>query len=586
MGPQPVRGIQASRECGVGDDAAAARQPVLETGREPMRHDVEVHDIGQHGGAGGRGGGAPAPGLRGRDVFKASGPENRTGVVDREAQGGVAQAGAVAPESAPAPDPVADVVDGSRGGIVATAGEGSEHQRRNEAGDTAGQPGPSQRLAQRRGRPLRVLVAGASGLVGSAIVDRLVRVGHLVVPGVRNPEACRLRWPHLRPRRLDYTDLAGSEQWREAVAGIDVVVNAVGIFVEQGNQSFDALHVNGPALLFAAAAEAGVGRVVQVSALGAAADSPFEFLASKGRADAALRRMPLVSVVVRPSLVYAACGDSTRAFARLAGLPVTPVPGDGGQRIQPLHLDDLCDALVRVIEEPTAPARLDAVGAAPLALRDYLAMFKRAMGQRCRFVGVPVPLVRRVLRLAGAGRRGPVVANDAALSMLLAGNTADSGPMVRLLGRPLRPVWSYVHPAEALAMRDASQLAWLLPLMRLAVAAMWLVTAGVSLFGFPIERSLELLARTGLHGAGAQFAFYGAVLLDLVLGIATLAMRRRQVLYRVQIGLVLFYTAAISAHLPGFWLHPYGPVLKNIPVLALLLLLHQLDGRRGGPAAG
>ena len=81
------------------------------------------------------------------------------------------------------------------------------------------------------------------------------------------------------------------------MAGVDAVVNTVGIFREAGAQSFEAIHTRAPVALFEACVEAGVRRVVQVSALGAAADAPTEFLRSKHRADEALGALPLSSVV-------------------------------------------------------------------------------------------------------------------------------------------------------------------------------------------------------------------------------------------------------------------------------------------------
>lgn len=75
-----------------------------------------------------------------------------------------------------------------------------------------------------------------------------------------------------------------------------------------------------------------------------------------------------------------------------------------------------------------------------------------------------------------------------------------------------------------------------------------------------------------------QVSALGAALLDLALGIAIYLVRRRGWLWRVQIALVLFYTLVITIDLPEYWLHPYGPLTKNLPLLAALVLLHELDG--------
>src|SRR6059058_4772759 len=103
--------------------------------------------------------------------------------------------------------------------------------------------------------------------------------------------------------------------------------------------------------------------------------------------------------------------------------------------------------------------------------------------------------------------------------------------------------------------------------MRLTLAAVWITAGVVSLGLYPVADSLALLARTGLTGKLAYVALYVAALLDLALGIATLALRRRRLLWLGQMALIAGYTAIISVWLPEQWLHPYGPVVKNLPIL-------------------
>jgi hypothetical protein len=111
-----------------------------------------------------------------------------------------------------------------------------------------------------------------------------------------------------------------------------------------------------------------------------------------------------------------------------------------------------------------------------------------------------------------------------------------------------------------------------LRLLRLSLAAVWLGTAAVCLWGYPMQESMALLAPLGVHGAQAQALVVAAALLDAALGLATLLWPTPW-LWRAQMALVLGYTAVITATLPQFWLHPFGPVLKNLPLLAILWVL-------------
>lgn len=419
---------------------------------------------------------------------------------------------------------------------------------------------------------MRVLVAGGDGLLGAALVRRLAAAGHTVIlagraRGGADGDSATLA--------LDYTAPPAHAALVERLRGVDTVVNAVGIFREKGKQSFDAVHVKGPLALFHAAVEAGVPRIVQISALGADPGANEEFLASKGRADVQALALPVSVRVVRPSLVFAPEGASTRQLARWADLPLTPLPGDGRQRIQPIHIDDIAALLECLAVDNEAPAMTAAVGSRPLELREYLDMFRRAFARRSAFLSVPLPLLRRMLSWVGRMRGG--LASADALAMLERGNTADPSALRVFLRRPLRDPATFFdrRAAHGLAMH-VRHLRYLV-LMRWALAAMWLGTAWVSLFAYPRAASHALLARLGLHGDWADLALWSGALLDAVLGLALLVLRRRRGIYRAQLALVLAYTLLISIGLPEFWWHPFGPLLKNIPLLAMILVLHALD---------
>ena len=117
-----------------------------------------------------------------------------------------------------------------------------------------------------------------------------------------------------------------------------------------------------------------------------------------------------------------------------------------------------------------------------------------------------------------------------------------------------------------------------LPLLRWSVGIVWLVTGVLSLGIYPVEESHALLARLHVEGAPAGVLLYGAALLDIALGFAVLFLRRRWI-WRLQIGIMLGYTILISLFLPEFWLHPFGPILKNIPLLAIMLVMHEHEKR-------
>ena len=427
---------------------------------------------------------------------------------------------------------------------------------------------------------MKILVTGATGFIGSRVVDALAARGHIVVAAVRHASTRFVAQARVELIETDFARDIDPAAWRPRLAGVDAIVNAAGILRERATQTFGAVHVRAPKALFAAAVTAGVRRIVQVSALGADAGALSRYHRSKKEADDFLRGLPLDWVVVKPSVVYGPDGASARLFTMLASLPLVPVPGDGAQSLQPVHVDDVVQGIVALVES-TKPERrdVDVVGPAPLALRDYLARLRHALGLgNARCVRIPLPMMMLAARVGDVLPRA--LLDTEILGMLTRGNTGDPAALTGLLNRQPRGVDSFVAAAEAPGVRALAKMQWLLPALRLSIAAVWIWTGIVSLGVYPVEESYALLSRVGATGGMAALLLYGAAALDFALGVGTLVMHRRRWLWLAQIAVILAYTGLISARLPEFWIHPYGPVLKNLPMLAALWLLYELEERR------
>jgi uncharacterized protein YbjT (DUF2867 family)/uncharacterized membrane protein YphA (DoxX/SURF4 family) len=381
---------------------------------------------------------------------------------------------------------------------------------------------------------------------------------------------------------VDFTTAQQPAVWEAHLAGVDAVINTVGLFRERGRQTFDVVHDRAPRALFAAALQAGVPRVIQISALGADEHARSRYHVSKRRADDYLRSLPLEWTIVQPSLIYGPGGTSARFFTALASGPVIALPGRGDPLVQPVHIDDVIEALVRLLENTdsarrTHRATLPFVGPRPLTLREFLSTLRAGMGLgRPRFVHVPMALARAGAR-GGDLLPGSLLSTES-LEMLMRGNVGDPAPMQELLGRSALPAERFVPADHARAIQADAKLQWLLPLLRWSIAIVWIVTGIVSFGIYPVEESYALLRQAGVPQPLAPLMLYGAAGLDLVFGIAMLVLRNRQLLYLAQIAVIVLYTA-ISIRLPEFWLHPYGPILKNLPMLAAIVLLYSLERR-------
>jgi uncharacterized protein YbjT (DUF2867 family) len=426
---------------------------------------------------------------------------------------------------------------------------------------------------------MKVFLAGAGGFIGRALTKALAARGHAVVCGVRDPDARGLAGCCVRLERIDFDTHVEPAAWLSRLDGAEVVVNAVGIIAERPHSSFDAVHTQAPIALFAAALRAGVRRIVQVSALGADAEARSRFHLSKKAADDVLATLPIDWVVVCPGLVYGPGGESARLFTTLASLPWIPIPGRGGYEVQPIHIDDLVEAIVALVESPSSQRRrIPLVGPRALGFGAFLSELRSGLGLgRARFVHIPAAVVAGWLRVPRWLRGGSL--DQETLAMLYRGNTADPTPTHALLGRQPRPVSEFIPAQAAWSERASAQLRWLLPILRASIALVWIFTGIVSLGLYPPEQSYELLARAGVPAGMAPAALYGAAALDLLLGFLSLSARRRPSLWLIQMAVIVGYTIIVTVKLPEFWLHPYGPMLKNLPMLAAIWAVYELERR-------
>lgn len=114
-------------------------------------------------------------------------------------------------------------------------------------------------------------------------------------------------------------------------------------------------------------------------------------------------------------------------------------------------------------------------------------------------------------------------------------------------------------------------------IIRISLALIWIITGIISMGIHPVEESLNLLKRVGIEGQFGLWTLYGEALLDIGLGVLTL-MAPDKTLWLFQILVVGVYTLVITFFLPEFWLHPFGPLLKNLPIFTLLWLLYKNEG--------
>ena len=240
-------------------------------------------------------------------------------------------------------------------------------------------------------------VFGGSGFLGRYIVRRLAADGYVVRVAVRRTaRANELRSMGNVSQVVPlYCSLADEATVARAVEGADVVVNLVGILAEARRGDFERLHVEGPGRIARLASVSGVTRLVQMSAIGAASDSPAAYGRSKAGGEEAVAAAFPDAVVLRPSLVF---GPEDEFFNRFGGLarisPVMPV-FSGDTRMQPVYVGDVADA-VRAVVAPGAPTgRVFELGGPRVwTFRELLGWMLAEMHRKRPLIAVPPALAR------------------------------------------------------------------------------------------------------------------------------------------------------------------------------------------------
>ena len=423
---------------------------------------------------------------------------------------------------------------------------------------------------------MRILVTGATGFIGSALVAALSKNGHQIVACMHRGGDSRLP-AGVEIEQVDYMRDTDESVWCPRLIGIDVVINAVGILRETRHARFDELHHLAPCALFNACASAGVKRVIQVSALGADNTATSRYHRSKKAADDALRASALAWTIVQPSVVFGLAGASTQLFLRMASLPLTPLVGPGDQRMQPIHIDDLCTLVLNLVDRPLAIRQTIAVvGPQAVTMRDMLATYRSALGLGpIRTLGTPLPLMRLAARVGDVIHAGAL--STETLDMLLRGNAASAQATTAILGQAPRALSEFIPLQQARSLRLQVVASWLRPVLLISIAAMWIGAGAVSWFSAR-DQGIALLEKLGLSLTIATAAFVAACSLNIGLGLATLLKPGRR-LWLLQLGVMALYTGALTWAAPSLWVDPFGPLLKNLPIAVLLIGLAATESK-------
>lgn len=420
------------------------------------------------------------------------------------------------------------------------------------------------------------MLLGAGGFIGRYILSELLAAEHEVIGVVRSLGDLPTAFPQAHFLSLNLAQATDPLVWQSHLIGIDCVVNAAGIL---RGTTMEAVHVGMPKALYAAALQVGVRHVVLISAISARADVTTDYSVSKLAGENVLKESGLGWTVLRPSLVY---GDGsyggTSLMRGMAALPVlVPLPGSGEFLFTPIHAEDLSRSVRLACERNDLQCHtLEPVGPNTFTLSELLARYRAWLGfGRARYLPVPMPLMRLLGRIGDITSNGPVSTNS--LEQMMAGNAGNSAAFAEAIGFQPRSLDSVLvaRPAQVQD-RWHARLFFLAPAIKALLVLLWLASAWLGL-SYGSEATRSVVAGFGLASAWGEPLRLGGSILDMAVALLVLFDRDARWSTVVQLSVVAGYTIVIGIAVPSLWLDPYGPLLKNLPVL-LLIAVHGVIG--------
>ena len=274
-----------------------------------------------------------------------------------------------------------------------------------------------------------ILLTGATGNIGSALLRRLTARGDRVRCLVRDP---RRLGPERVRVQIALGDLSDPPSFRNALRGVRTVVHLAAAIRDQPHGSIEELNGIATWRMVEAAERAGVERFVFFSALSASAHNRTRFLRAKALAEEAVRASSIAHTVFAPSIIYAPGDPYLTILSRLALLPVMPIPGPGRAQFQPIWAHDVAECVMSALEAGAkADDRYELAGPETLSHEQIVELALRAQHRHRRIVHVPTPIVSRTLRVLEAlmKSKAPATWDEAELlevSLLAERGTADA----------------------------------------------------------------------------------------------------------------------------------------------------------------
>jgi uncharacterized protein YbjT (DUF2867 family) len=430
---------------------------------------------------------------------------------------------------------------------------------------------------------MNILILGATGLVGSAITQLLLDEGFKVTCAGRNIEAIKQQFPKAQFLYCDFLKDTVVDNWLPRLKGIHVIVNCVGIFYHKNKTTIWNIHYHAAKALYEAAQLNNIKQIIHLSALGID-NYCNEYANSKKAIEDFLKSLSIPQVILRPSLIY---GPRSRGsidiLKRLASCPgLIPLPGNGEQLFQPIYVGDLSSAIKNLLITPpdNLSLTLAAVSSQKSTVKEMLVIIRQWLGfNKGLFIKIPFFLIQTIGKLGDLFSLSML--NKQAIDMLKQGNytSEQEAALFQKITQviPLDFASGLNQKPAAQEERWYTRFLLLRPFLKISLAIMWIFSALTSVLPYAKHSSYELLNQIGIAPTLQPLILYGASCLNALIGFSLLINYKIKINCFIQLLVILLYSLIITIYLPYLWLEPFGPIVKNIPILIGVWALYIME---------
>lgn len=423
-------------------------------------------------------------------------------------------------------------------------------------------------------RPIKIAVLGGYGLIGSACIRALKRDGHVVLGVGRSERHGKRCDPNIHWIALDISRTSVAD-WRVALQGVDVVVNASGILQDGAGNSLTTIHETAIANLVEALSGT-TTRFIQISAAGVSETASTAFFRSKARGDRILIKSSLDWVILRPTVVLSPQAYGGTAFLRACSSYPIATPKILEKRpMQTVAVTDVANAVaIAATGDIPSGTIADLTEDSSHSLQEMLETIRAWQGfpnwKYC--IAMPYPLIWLTAKCADAlgwlGWRIPL--RSTALAVMKDGVTGDATSWKNAGGSPCKSLAETLSDMPATTQdRWFSRLFLMLPVAVTILSVFWMLTGIIAVISK--DAATAILIDHGFSNTLAGAIVVGGAGIDIVLGIAILIRRYSRLACFGMAFMSLEYLIGGSIGAPDMWLDPIGPLLKILPVIGLSL---------------